>query len=530
MTSLFARLKLRLLLNGLGSDRQRSLMFIFAAGFGLLMALAGFVSLMSARFDPVRGDNVVVVLFAGVFIGWGIVPLLGFGVDETLDPTRLSLLPLTTGQIVRGLFIASLIGIAPVCTSLALTGAFPGFALTPWAALVVLVAIALELALCVIVSRAMTSLLSDLLQSRRGKDLSTVLLVLLAVSIAVGVQFAREPLLAVAELRDSRVIDLLGWTPPGALGRAIVAARDGEIAFPVFAIGLAGITTLTLGWIWAVALGRTSVRPDLGTQGIRRGPRGLFPVFLSWLPRNRVGAVAAKEARYLWRDPRQRANVLILVVFGLAFAIAPAITGGPPKRDAVLFAAGAVWLLGIQGLNQFGYDGPALWTDAVAGGDPAQNLVGKNLVYLILGLAIVSTASCILATMTGAWRLVPIAVSTSIGALGVAFAVGNVASVLVPFPVAVLGDNTYGTKNTGQGCAIGFMSATAFLCMGILWIPLATIVMVGQSLWRPALALAAVFAPLYGGLIWWIGWRISSRLVRHRLPEIVAALDLSAHG
>ncbi|MCC7077396.1 MAG: hypothetical protein IT198_09740 [Acidimicrobiia bacterium] len=530
MTALFARLKLRLLLNGIGSDRQRSLLFFAACGFGLFMAMAGFVSLLSARFDPARGDNVVVVLFSGLFAGWAIVPLLGFGVDETLDVTRLSLLPIPRRRLVRGLFVASLIGIAPVCTALAISGAIPGFATTAWATVVTVAAIALELTLCVLVSRAMTTLLSSLLRSRRGKDLSTVLLVLIAVTIAVSMQFAREPLLAISELRDSPLIDAMAWTPPGALGTAIAAARDGAVKMPIAALATAALTSLGLVLVWAVALGHMAVRADAGTEGTRAGSKGLFPLGLTWLPRNRVGAVAAKEARYLWRDPRQRANLLILVVFGLAFALFPAVAGGIENPDAVLFAAGTVWLLGIQGLNQFGYDGPAIWANVVAGGDPAHDLVGKNIVYAVFGLGIVLTAAVILAALTGAWELAPVAVLIAAGALGVAFAVGNVVSVLAPFPVGGLGDNAYGTKNSGQGCAIAFMSGAAVLCIGVLWLPIASIVMAGQTWWRPALGLAGLFAPLYGGLVWWAGWRLSSELVRRRLPEIVAALDLSAHG
>ena len=44
-------------------------------------------------------------------LGWLLLPLVFFGVDETLDPARFALLPLPRRTLVTGLFAAALIGV-----------------------------------------------------------------------------------------------------------------------------------------------------------------------------------------------------------------------------------------------------------------------------------------------------------------------------------------------------------------------------------------------------------------------------------
>src|SRR5207248_2290171 len=91
---------------------------------------------------------------AGSSLEDAFVPLLGMGSDETLDPSRLALLPLEPPALMRGLLSASLVGLGPIATLLALSGVLartrPGAAGTLLIALLVVV----ELLLCVVGSRA----------------------------------------------------------------------------------------------------------------------------------------------------------------------------------------------------------------------------------------------------------------------------------------------------------------------------------------------------------------------------------------
>ena len=173
MARVFLRLKLRLLANGLGASKGRQVGVAVGAVFGLVLGVAGYGALASLHGNP-RATDGAVIAFGGVMVGWVVLPLLAFGTDDTLDPSRLVLLPLTRGQLLVGLLVASAVGVAPLATLGALLGVFAGLGGGEGVALVTAVAVALELLLCIAGSRAVTTALSGWTRSRRGRDFSVV--------------------------------------------------------------------------------------------------------------------------------------------------------------------------------------------------------------------------------------------------------------------------------------------------------------------------------------------------------------------
>ncbi|CAM5690937.1 hypothetical protein STENM223S_02913 [Streptomyces tendae] len=67
-------------------------------------------------------ESLVVLLVAVLALGWAVMPLFFPGGDETLDPTRLVMLPLRPRPLVRALLVASLVGIGPLFTVCLLVG------------------------------------------------------------------------------------------------------------------------------------------------------------------------------------------------------------------------------------------------------------------------------------------------------------------------------------------------------------------------------------------------------------------------
>ena len=120
MVGTFVRLKLRLLRNGFSIGQGAVLFGIGAFGAGVF-ALGGFSSLALARRDA-NAPDLAIVVFGLATLGWTILPILGFGNDETLDPQRLATLPLSRRQLVSGVLAASLVGVAPLATLIALSG------------------------------------------------------------------------------------------------------------------------------------------------------------------------------------------------------------------------------------------------------------------------------------------------------------------------------------------------------------------------------------------------------------------------
>ena len=88
------RLKLRLLKNGFRGEPWRIVAWVIGRSAGCSWPASPCSAWPpAARRQPAVGY--VVAAFAGsaVVLGWALVPLLFFGVDETLDPARFALLP-----------------------------------------------------------------------------------------------------------------------------------------------------------------------------------------------------------------------------------------------------------------------------------------------------------------------------------------------------------------------------------------------------------------------------------------------------
>src|SRR5689334_2509196 len=168
MVGTFVRLKLRLLRNGL-SLGQGTVLFVIGAIGAAFLAVIGFTTLAATRGSS-KGPDFAIVVFGLATLGWAIFPVLGFGTDETLDPQRLETLPLTRWQLVSGVLAASLVGVAPLATLFAFSGALIGLGHNPVSALLIAVAIVEALLLCVVASRTIVSLMVPLLRSRRGRD------------------------------------------------------------------------------------------------------------------------------------------------------------------------------------------------------------------------------------------------------------------------------------------------------------------------------------------------------------------------
>jgi ABC-2 type transport system permease protein len=169
---LFIRLKLSLITGGLrGAGGTARVVGLVIAIVGALWAMPFGFGLLALQHGKPDAVNVAVVAFTGVALGWLVLPMATFGADETLDPARLTLLPLRPVALARGLLAAALTGIGPILTFVVLLGAVVALADGPVSALVGILAVLIELGLCVAGSRALITALSGLLRSRRGRDL-----------------------------------------------------------------------------------------------------------------------------------------------------------------------------------------------------------------------------------------------------------------------------------------------------------------------------------------------------------------------
>ncbi|WP_283138537.1 hypothetical protein [Rhizohabitans arisaemae] len=512
MAWLFVRLKLRLIAGGTRGGIDKKVGLVLTVLAGIFVALLGFALLALLRLAPADvAADVLVIVFAVFALIWLIMPLFAFGLDETLDPSRLALFPLTTRQLAAGLFAASVTGVWPIASLVVLLGGVAAVARGPISVLVGLVAVLLTLAFCVVAARALTTGLSKALRSRRGRDaialaglgfLVVVQLPNLLVNNRLGPElFTRETLGAVA--------GAFRWTPPGMAAHAM-ASDDVVTVVP----GLAAVALCVgaLGWLWVVLLRRVLVTVDTTTQtsAVRRTKGGRH------LGEGRVGAVAGKELKYMWRDPRYRVGWFSAVVVAVIFTLSVGDELG------VLFPITlAAILLGLQAANVFGTDGRAFWINLLTfarEADVRGDLTGRQLAHALVAVPTLTVMAVVAGAVTGDVSGAVFAWLAACGVLGVTLGAGVLAATMAPYSVPERVNAFGNTAVPGQG-----------------WLPFANafgVMFVAGALVTPVvlpaafgLAWVAPISVLYGLAVAWGGRRLAAMVAIDRLPQILSSVS-----
>ncbi|MGO4423538.1 transporter, partial [Streptomyces sp. MCAF7] len=264
LTALFVQLKLSLLRNGLRQSAGRRAAYISSVVVTLLIAALQLLGLIALRGNDHAAA--LVTLLAAVFaLGWAVMPLFFPGGDETLDPTRLVMLPLRPRPLVAALLVSSLIGIGPLFTLTLIIGSVIAVAHGAAAAATGVVAVVVAMLLCVALSRAVATANTRLLTSRRGRDLA----LLSGLFVAVGAQLVN---VGVGQLSGEDglsslepVADVLRWVPPAAAIDAVQGVGDGSYGTAAAQLALsAGLLALLLWW-WQRGLTHLMTSPDSST-------------------------------------------------------------------------------------------------------------------------------------------------------------------------------------------------------------------------------------------------------------------------
>ncbi|KAB8197686.1 hypothetical protein FH608_003905 [Nonomuraea phyllanthi] len=512
--ALFAQLKLRLLAGNLRGDVQRTIGFVFSLIAAIGVAGIGFLLMSLLRLAPDDiASSLVIVAFTFFLIGWMIVPLLAFGLDDTLDPAKLWLLPLPTGRLAVGLFTASVTGVWPVAILIVTFGALAGLASGVGGFLLGVPAVLLQFALCIVTSRLITTALSGVLRSRRGRDV-------LALSVLFVVVLAQLPNLLMNQgfsdpgtmLRQMAAV--LRWTPPGMAAHAIADGGLVGLAELVFV----ALLVVVLAWLWVKALGRALVTPDASTQAASvRRESGLVDRVL---PDGPLAAVVTKELKYYRREPRFRVGWFsaVFVTAMLAFSLTRNGPGGE-GLPVVLTAFGAL-MIALQSGNAFGIDGRSLWMNAVAFGserDLATDLAGRHLANAVVAVPLIAVLAVLGGLFTGHPAMIVPAALSGWGALGLGLGVGSVTSVVVPYTVPER-MNAFSGAAPGQGGLAFVSSIGTMLGIALLSLPFVLPVVFGW-VW------VCVAAPFYGLLAEALGRRLAARIGYARLPDLLAAVS-----
>jgi ABC-2 type transport system permease protein len=535
------RLKWRLLLNRIRSSAAGSVGLVVGAIGGLLGGVGGFALFVVVGFGGSADDrrHVLVLGANALVLVWALLPLATIGNDETLDPARLVLYPLRRWPLVRGQIAASLVGIAPSATVVALLGVVIGFG-GGGAFLISLPAVVLAVLLAVVTSRTLATGFAAALTTRKARDAAVVLASLVFVAFQ-ALRFVELP--GVSNVQVDRFTDTLRWTPPGMLGQAVADAGRGRWLPALAGLVPAALLVAGLCWLWARLLERSLTVVTGGSSAPARerrqvAPRRrptLYPRWVAWMPLTVVGAVAARELRYAWREPRRKAALLTRTILAIGGPVWVATQVGHPRPLVVLGAAAVGYLTVLGAFNQFGFDGAALASDVVAGNRMDALIRGKNLALLVLSVPPVVVCAFLLAAAADGWTLVPAALLLSVASIGAGLGVANVTSVRLPQKVASspngLGGGMFGNGGGGgQGCVTSLTLSVALVVQVVVAAPPAVAVLIAATHSSIAALVVAPFAAAYGYGAWRVGVKVAVDWSWWREPEILAAVDPTRSG
>jgi ABC-2 type transport system permease protein len=526
VAALFLQLKLTLLRNRFRQSGSAVAQLIVGIVVVLFFAGSIVMALLATRFSGHNATNILVVLQVLQALGWAVSPLLAFGVDETLDPSRFALLPLTRRVLVRGLFVAALVGVLPIGNLIALLGGAVAVA-DPWWTLVIAVPAALlQLVLCVLLARAMAAGMSGLLRSRRGRDLAVLVgavAILLPQVLNVVINGAVRGRLDPFAVLETAAAPLR-WLPPGALAHAASDAATGQWGLLVIDFLLGGVAIGLLAWWWRVALSRSLVRPDRSMERVERAGAvsGLVQRLIPGLP----GLVAARDLRLVGRDPMRRMSWLVAIAVGVIVPLVPLASG-----SGSLGGAYGAWLLvlmcGLQTANQYGYDGSGVWQHVVALGGRRQaraEVLGHVTAVVLPSLPLVLVGSVAFPLIAGEPELIPAAVGLMLALFGGALAGGCLSSAWVPYGMPQSRTSAFASSVPGQGgVAFLAMLATAAVA-GVTILPSVILVVLAASM--PAFAwLALVVGAVCGVGAVAVGVRLTGDRFTTHATSILATVS-----
>ncbi|WP_433372237.1 ABC transporter permease [Actinoplanes sp. CA-142083] len=519
--SAFVRLKLRLIANGLRGRPARVAMFVVGVLFSGFFAITGYaIFAIPGVADDAHAAGILLPLGgAAIVLGWLFLPLVFFGVDESLDPARFALLPLRRRTLIKGLFAAALTGLPAVATLVATAGMVQTAARLggPFAALGQLAGIVCGLLLCVAVSRSVTSAFATALRSRRSRDLAAIALALLAAAIGP----LQLVVLAGAQRADwdtvATVADVIGWTPLGSpytIGLEIAAGRA-WIAPLKLLIALAAVCGLL--WWWS----RTLENAMLGTAaeggrratGADRAPVDLL--LFRRLPRSRFGALVSREVRYWWRETRRRASLITFSMAALFLPVSLTISSGSPS-SMVIFVGG---LAALALANQFGFDGSAYAANITAGVPGRVEINSRATAHAIYTVPLL----VLVAVLVGLLSASPFNIPATFGLLIAAYGVGL--GLVLPVSVRAAYDFPQSTNpfamSSGGGPAKGLLAFGVLIGSVVVSLPLQIVALVLGPVW---LWIGLPVGIAYGFAAYLIGSGVAADLLDRRGPELLAAV------
>ena len=524
MVALIVGLKWQLLRNGLRRSTPQLVGLVIAGLYGLGALVAALSGLIALRFALPSDVARTAVTLGGsaLTLGWAILPVIAYGIDETLDPARFATFAVPRRQLVLGLLLSSLVSVPAAVTTILGLATVITWSRSVLAVLVAPVAAAVAVLTCVALSRVTSTAFSAMSRSRRGKEVVSLLVMLLSVGFAVASSSIMQRLSAPGLL--ARVADVLGWTPLGLAWSAPADIVDGAIGSGLLRIGLAVAFLVVVLRTWDYLL-RGALENPRATPGgrptARAATRDTGLGWFGWLPATPTGAVAARAIISWRRDPRYVSSVVLMLLLPLGLLLSP-LTGGS-SASSLAMAPAAGFLLGWSTHNDIAYDGTAFWGHVATGVSGRADRIGRLAPTAMVGSVVLPGYAALACALTGRWSLWPAMVGIGLGFLLTGFGVASVMSALKPYPVPGPGENPFGAP-PGSSALTVVLQAVAGATVFFLNLPLLAIgigALVGH-VWLGWLCLG--LAVVLGSAALTLGTWWGAKIYERRAPELLADL------
>ena len=511
---------------------------IFGGGLALVTCL-GYRSIPA----PANAEVLFLVLTC-IYLLWIVLPLLQVNTNEGLDLSKLTLFPLTRGEIMLSLIFSTLLDPMTLALVLLLGAVILGWGTSIPLALLALLAVIVFYVQLIGMSQLVLALLQSALQRRRLRDFSIILTALLA-STGYLCQFAIRGLGNTGfsdSLRHGTFSHYLQWLPPGMAAQSIQQAARGNWGASFAWLGVLTVISIVILYLWQIFVQRRLATADEGGSVAksvryhhtasavavqeRQAPR----TWISILP-PQVSAMMIKDLKYLWRDPQIKGLLLRSLLPIVFLVIYPMLQNSKGSLTHIygfteLYVPNIVLLsLFTLAYNALGFEQQSLATLFLFPIEPKHLLWGKNLTLFLLGMVEVLVLSTVIAAFTQGWNLLVPTLTLGLSGITVMLAVGNVISIFFPQRprMAARGFRTTASMSTGQGCLLAVMSLVALVVILIVLLP----VILGVTLpfiYRTE-AIWAITIPaslLYSAVIYFVVTMLVAPRMLDRAPEILA--------
>lgn len=465
--------RLRSQLSALRSSPWAMVGYILLALMLLPLFVGLTVGLSYLRFLPDVRSPLMLTAGAVLVLVWTFGSVLFFAMDDSVSPQRLVLFPLRSRDLLVPLLVSDLLTLPGVFTLLVCCGFMIGWATDPLLTITGIASTALGVVTGMLAGRILVTSLSRWLAARRSRDLLYVVLLLGLIAISWGGPLLSRGMFNLDLNREAieLVGDAAGWSPMGwawSLPADLAAGRSGVAALR---LALALVLLAAMIWLWSRQLDRALTSPLPSAGG------GAPTVSSPWLdrlfPPNPAGAIAARNLRYLRRDPRRFASVLVIMATPFFVVFMNMVRDEKLIPEFLwLVAALATWMGGISALQDTPMDGSALWLHAVSGIRGFEDRLGRLMANSLIYGGTFAMTMVLASTLLGAWGVFPFAFGLGLGTLianqGMSLLISSFLNGTAPPP----GTNPFASTSKGQGAAF-LASVLQMIGSAILLLPAA---------------------------------------------------------